>query len=210
MKPITINILNDKYTIDTRSFHRIGDLKKTIGLWLDILPNKFVVENEYSLPDDKGIWEAVYRPNENMLLMDRCILIESLKTLKPKQFRIRSLNKYSIITVDENLNLKQFIDVIMFLFKANYLSMGCNILIGDEEGKVSNLRKGAEIICHYCLNGGNRKGFGTESSDDEFEEEEQNENAEEEEEWETVEEKEPEEIEHFDPFIRDYILKPDD
>jgi hypothetical protein len=52
MKTITINAFDDKYMIETRSFHRIGDLKKRIGLGLDILPNKFVIENEYCLSDD--------------------------------------------------------------------------------------------------------------------------------------------------------------
>jgi hypothetical protein len=58
MKTITIIIFEDKYAIDTRSFHWIRDLKKTIGLWLDILSNKFVIVNEYCLSDDKTIWDA--------------------------------------------------------------------------------------------------------------------------------------------------------
>jgi hypothetical protein len=61
--------------------------------------------------------KAIFRSNENMILMDRCILIKNVEAWKLRQFRIRSLENYSIIIVDENLNLKQFIAILNFRLK---------------------------------------------------------------------------------------------
>jgi hypothetical protein len=47
-------------------------------------------------------------------------------------------------------------------------------LADNDKTKVSDFKWGSEIICHFCLNGGNSKYFGTDDSEEEFDEEERN------------------------------------
>jgi hypothetical protein len=53
---------------------------------------------------------------------------------------------------------------MLFSFKTDYLSIGCKVMVKDENYTVSSFKDGSEIICHYNLNGGNQKNFKSSSS----------------------------------------------
>jgi hypothetical protein len=60
-RTIIIDIFDDKYSMETKSYCTIGDLKKTIGLWIDVQPDKITIENEVCLFDIGNIWEAAFQ-----------------------------------------------------------------------------------------------------------------------------------------------------
>jgi hypothetical protein len=67
----------------------------------------------------------------------------------------------------------------MFSQRDDYLSIGCKIIAEEDKTKVSSLKWGSEIICHFNLKGGNQKGIGSDSSDEEYDEEKENSQSEE-------------------------------
>jgi hypothetical protein len=89
----------------------------------------FYTDNEFSFYrsifyyEDFNSIKAVYRMNESMKLMDRCIMIESPKIMKLWQFRLRSYRGYSCITASENLEIGQLVKTLLYSQKANYLTM---------------------------------------------------------------------------------------
>jgi hypothetical protein len=69
IKIIIVNILDEKYSIDIKHYHKIGDLRKTIGLWVDIQPDKIVFENGVSLFDDPNIWKRHFKETLSLKLI---------------------------------------------------------------------------------------------------------------------------------------------
>jgi hypothetical protein len=88
-----------------------------------------------------------------------------------RQILIRNMDSYNFLTFDESLNMKQLTYLIKFIYKADYLTNGCEIMLENENVLVSSLKNNHEIVCHYWLKGGNPKNMGTSSSDEEQEEE---------------------------------------
>jgi hypothetical protein len=93
--------------------------------------------------------KAIYRINENMMLKDRYTPIDNMCRMGLKQIRLRCMENYIITSFDENLNMKQLADLIKYLHKADYLTMGAEIMIEDEGILISSLRNNPEIVCHY-------------------------------------------------------------
>jgi hypothetical protein len=88
-----------------------------------------------------------------------------------KQVLIRNIDNYNFLTFDESLNMEQLTYLIKFIYKADYLTNGSEIVLENENVLVSSLKNNHGIVCHYWLKEGNSKNIGTSSSDEEQEEE---------------------------------------
>jgi hypothetical protein len=103
-------------------------------------------------------------------LKDRYELIYCRGRMGLRQFLIRNMETYNFSTFYEFLNMKQLVELIKFIYKADYLTNGCEILLANEKTSVSSLKDNSEIICHYRIKGENPKHIGTSSSDESEEE----------------------------------------
>jgi hypothetical protein len=147
--------------------------------------------------DDITEVKAVYRKNE-MTMASNCETIDNLCRLGLKRVLIRKMDKYVATTYDENLSLKQLDYLIKYTHGADYLTVGYEIMLENENIMVSSLKDNCEIVCHYRIRGGGPKRIGTSSSydDDDEEQEEPDLNENEEEEFE----------ENISEFLEDYNL----
>jgi hypothetical protein len=155
--------------------------------------------------------KAFYRMNNNMNLSSRCINNENPVRMNLRQFRLREIEGYTMITVKRNLEIGQLAKILIYSRKIDYLTLGNSYVLEDDRTKISELREGSEFICYNRLNGGNPKNYGV-SSDEETEEEEDEE--EDEEGSENVEEglikiEIPKDFEEYDPREEDYVIEPE-
>jgi hypothetical protein len=173
---------------------------------------------EFSLKENLNVYRSLnyykeitnisgrYVFDSRFILKDRCILIDNRSRLGLKQVMIRNMESYNFSTFDENLNMKQLAFLIKFIYKADYLTKGCEIMLESEDMLVSSLKENCEIVCHYWLKGGNAKHIGTSSSDESEEEDDEIFYTEEEEIAENI----PEEMEHYDWDREEFIIEPED
>jgi hypothetical protein len=96
--------------------------------------------------------------------------------------------------------------LIKLTHRADYLKIGCEIMLESEDVLVSNLKNNCEIVCHYWLKGGGPKGIGTSSSDEDEEEEENDQYDEEEQLMENI----PEAMDQYELYFGDHILDPEE
>jgi hypothetical protein len=128
-----------------------------------------------------------------------------------RQILIRCMDNYDFLTFDENLNMMQLASLIKYIYKADYLTIGCGIMLENEHALVAGLKNDCEVVCHYWLKGGGPKNLGTSSSDEDEEEEDENlyevvEDNEEEE----IRENIPEDLEQYDIDLDNYVLEPEE
>jgi hypothetical protein len=162
---------------------------------------------EFSLNENLNVYRSLnyykeiinisgrYEYDPRFILKDRCVAIDNLNRMDLKQFLIRNMDSYNFLTFDESLKVKQLA----------YLTIGCEIMLENEQFLISNLKDNCEIVCHYWLKGGNPKNVGVSSSDESDEEEDENYLTEEEEE---IIENIPEDLDHYDWDWDEFTIDP--
>jgi hypothetical protein len=60
VRSICLSIFNESYSIITNTRHKIGDLRKTVGMWLDLRSIKILISIDKKSCNDKNvIWELI-------------------------------------------------------------------------------------------------------------------------------------------------------
>jgi hypothetical protein len=150
---------------------------------------------------------GIYENDPRFILRRKCTQIDSLKNLELKQILIRTMDSYKLQTFYEKLSLRQLSQLIKYLYRADYITKGSEIMLERDDLLVAGLKNNCEFICHYWLKGGNPKRIGCSSSDDdEDNEEEEIYTEEEEEEVENI----PENLEYYDLDFGNYIIDPEE
>jgi hypothetical protein len=58
-KTIKIQIFEEFYFISVDACHLIGDVLKTIGLWMDEDPSELSISNNFNCRQDEKIWDSI-------------------------------------------------------------------------------------------------------------------------------------------------------
>jgi hypothetical protein len=151
-KTITVNIVNDKYTIETRSYQQIGDLRKTIGLWTDIQPNKFVLENDFCWSDNELIWKAAakggvefkikFQRNSFSSFMHEIICYKPKKVIfKEGEYRLQ-------LQIHEELKIRTVKEVVLHQLKKEgcWIKFLLNEKLFIKENRIPELPPAIDLI----------------------------------------------------------------
>jgi hypothetical protein len=151
-KTICISICEDKYMLETKQFQRIGDIRKTISLWIDMRPDKIIIENKFCCLDEENIWAAADKGGMecNVKFGKKCVHLDDYKIIlfKPKKviFRENVLNFQMLF--HEGLKFRTIKKIILLKLKKNncWIKFFINEKIYNDESKLFELPISTDLV----------------------------------------------------------------